>query len=379
MALEMFCGPSLLYLGFSIIQIIIDIYKGLYNTTFIKFIVMILFTVFLNILCKTGLTVVSWLIVFIPFISMTVITTLLLFVFGLDPSQGNLNYQIMNYNTNFSSTVTGQWTVVYPNGNYEEITVTEGIFVMLGQPFQLLNTNPISFRWADGTVHIVDNINSDGLITWSSNDPNTEYSNIIWIPVYMQNQMSNNMSGSIDPCPPNVTPDQYRKYYGGFCMTGTQLNNFTSNSSGSFRVLYYDGFTEIITLNNGSFISQGVTYKLLDTDPITILWPDGTIQTLDTIGNNFIRWKTNSSEEKYSIIIWEPINGDFVNNNGISNLASNPTSSFLPNMSSISNNFNTSALSACISSCNNTCNNNPNKDSSIDCSSYCGNECNKLF
>ena len=41
----MFCGPALLYLGFSLIQIVIDLYKGLYNTTFIKFIVMILFTI----------------------------------------------------------------------------------------------------------------------------------------------------------------------------------------------------------------------------------------------------------------------------------------------------------------------------------------------
>lgn len=310
MALEMFCGPSLLYLGFSIIQIIIDIYKGLYNTTFIKFIVMILFTVFLNILCKSGLTVVSWLIVFIPFISMTVITSLLLFVFGLDPAQGNLNFQIMNFDSNFSATSTGIWKVVFPDGTFEIVTVTNGQFSMLGQTYILQNTNPVSFRWSDGTVHTVQSISSSGTITWISSDQNSQYSTIIWIPMNSMNNISNgNIADNIDPCPPNVSPEQFSRYFGGFCMTGTQLNQLQANSSGTFRVLYFDGTTEIITLNNGSYISQGVTYTLLATDPLTIQWPDGTVQTLETTDSNFIRWTTNSTNSKFSFIIWEPING----------------------------------------------------------------------
>ena len=92
MVLENICGPALLYLGFSIIQIVIDLYKGLYNTTFIKFVVMVIFTLFLNILCSSGLTTISWFIVFIPFITMTIISTILLFTFGLSPSKGKINY-----------------------------------------------------------------------------------------------------------------------------------------------------------------------------------------------------------------------------------------------------------------------------------------------
>ena len=44
----------------------------------------------LNYLCSSGLGILSWIIVFIPFILMTVIVTMLLFVFNLDPKTGNL-------------------------------------------------------------------------------------------------------------------------------------------------------------------------------------------------------------------------------------------------------------------------------------------------
>ena len=55
---------------------------------------MILFTIILNIFCKHGLGIISWFIVFVPFIFMTVITTVLLFVFGLNPKKGKYNYSI---------------------------------------------------------------------------------------------------------------------------------------------------------------------------------------------------------------------------------------------------------------------------------------------
>ena len=67
-------------------QVVVDTIKGLYNVAILKFTMMILFTLLLNILCERGLSVISWIIVFIPFVLMSVITSILLFVFGLDPS-----------------------------------------------------------------------------------------------------------------------------------------------------------------------------------------------------------------------------------------------------------------------------------------------------
>jgi len=92
------CAPAIIYLIFSITQILIDTFKGLYNTALIKFIIMIMITLLLNILCQSGLGVISWIIVFIPFILMTVIVTMLLYIFGLNASTGTLNYTCQNNN-----------------------------------------------------------------------------------------------------------------------------------------------------------------------------------------------------------------------------------------------------------------------------------------
>ena len=75
------CAPAIIYLIFSITQILIDTYNGMYNTAIMKTIVTIMVTLLLNILCEKGFSVVSWIIVFIPFILMTVIVSMLLYIF----------------------------------------------------------------------------------------------------------------------------------------------------------------------------------------------------------------------------------------------------------------------------------------------------------
>ena len=63
----------------------------MYNTAFFKLVISLLFILLLNSLCQNGLGIVSWIIVFIPFIMMTVIVSVLLVIFGLDPASGKLN------------------------------------------------------------------------------------------------------------------------------------------------------------------------------------------------------------------------------------------------------------------------------------------------
>jgi predicted membrane protein len=87
------CAPTLIYIAFSLTQIVIDIFKGFYNTAFFKFIVMIIISILLNALCSSGMTIISWFIVFIPFIFMSVIVAILLYVFGLDMATGTLNFK----------------------------------------------------------------------------------------------------------------------------------------------------------------------------------------------------------------------------------------------------------------------------------------------
>lgn len=87
------CAPAFIYLIFSITQILIDTFKGLHNTAFMKIIVATMVTLLLNILCKQGLSVVSWIIVFIPFILMTIIVSILLYAFGLDAATGKIRHK----------------------------------------------------------------------------------------------------------------------------------------------------------------------------------------------------------------------------------------------------------------------------------------------
>tara|TARA_B110000008_G_C16771035_1_gene484615 strand:+ start:25 stop:444 length:420 start_codon:yes stop_codon:yes gene_type:complete len=120
--IDKLCPPAILYLGFSLTQIIIDTFKGFYNTAFFKSIVMVIFTLLLNILCKKGLSIVSWIIVFIPFILMTYITAVLMFVFGLSPTDNNIDYNIINPNESSDVVVVKKpnKTVVVTDTNNDE-------------------------------------------------------------------------------------------------------------------------------------------------------------------------------------------------------------------------------------------------------------------
>jgi len=84
------CAPALIYIVFSITQITMDSLKGLYNVAMVKLFISILFTILLNHLCQRGLGIISWIIVFIPFMLMSLITAILLTMFGLDPQTGKL-------------------------------------------------------------------------------------------------------------------------------------------------------------------------------------------------------------------------------------------------------------------------------------------------
>ena len=90
------CSPALVYVAFSITQIIIDFFKGHPNVALMKIIVTAIFTLMLEFLCRQGLTWMSWVIVFIPFIFLSVIVGILLFVFGYDPETGNINVECSN-------------------------------------------------------------------------------------------------------------------------------------------------------------------------------------------------------------------------------------------------------------------------------------------
>lgn len=85
------CAPAIIYVAFSLTQIIIDFFKGHINVGFMKIIVTIIFTFMLEFLCRQGLSFMSWIIVFIPFIFMSIIVGVLLVLFGYDPETGKIH------------------------------------------------------------------------------------------------------------------------------------------------------------------------------------------------------------------------------------------------------------------------------------------------
>jgi len=88
--LEKICSPALLYLAFSMVQITIDLFQGQYETSLLKFIIMFIFTTILNILCLNGYTKLVWFIVIIPIILLTYISSVLFYVFGVNPEKNNV-------------------------------------------------------------------------------------------------------------------------------------------------------------------------------------------------------------------------------------------------------------------------------------------------
>lgn len=92
------CAPSIVYLMFSITQILIDFYNQTYNNIIPKIMVTIMVSLLLNILCERNLNFIAWMIVFIPFFLMTVLVGIIIYIFGIDSVTGNSNYKCDNLN-----------------------------------------------------------------------------------------------------------------------------------------------------------------------------------------------------------------------------------------------------------------------------------------
>jgi hypothetical protein len=80
--------PALIFLIFSVTHVIVDMYKENYDKALYEFFISAIFTLLLNLLCRQGLGIVSWLIVSIPFLLMTTIAGILVYSLKVDPSTG---------------------------------------------------------------------------------------------------------------------------------------------------------------------------------------------------------------------------------------------------------------------------------------------------
>lgn len=81
-----FCAPMIIYALFSLIQIIIDLLGGLYNSAGIKTVISSFVSASLYVLCQKGFLVTSWVIVLVPFLFMAFTTSVLLYQLNLNDS-----------------------------------------------------------------------------------------------------------------------------------------------------------------------------------------------------------------------------------------------------------------------------------------------------
>ena len=113
------CAPALIYLCFSIIQIVLDMFKELYQDALFKLVTLIIITLLLNILCEQNLIVIAWIIVFVPFILMTEMIIMLAYIFGVNVYNGSIDYKNEEEDTTTSSidSITYVYGPVPPQGS----------------------------------------------------------------------------------------------------------------------------------------------------------------------------------------------------------------------------------------------------------------------
>jgi len=85
MLLNYLCPPALIYVVFFLIQIIVELGNNNYKQALIQTIICIIFTCILQIFCNANLSIISWILVFIPIIMYTYMVLLILMVFRLNP------------------------------------------------------------------------------------------------------------------------------------------------------------------------------------------------------------------------------------------------------------------------------------------------------
>jgi predicted membrane protein len=76
------CNPALLYVIFASVQIIFDLFNQMWMLAITKSFVAIIFTFVLNMLCVNGMSMISWILVIIPFLFTLLLVEILIFILG---------------------------------------------------------------------------------------------------------------------------------------------------------------------------------------------------------------------------------------------------------------------------------------------------------
>lgn len=86
MIVDSFCPPAIVYLVFTLVHVLMALFDAEFKGALLQSIVGILIILLLQLLCMNGLSIISWIIAFLPLIFYTYMMILLYYVFGLTPS-----------------------------------------------------------------------------------------------------------------------------------------------------------------------------------------------------------------------------------------------------------------------------------------------------
>ena len=85
MILNYLCPPALLYVVFFMINVVIEISEKKYKVALTQTIICVIFTCILQIFCNANMSIISWLLVFVPIILYTYMVIIIYLVFRMNP------------------------------------------------------------------------------------------------------------------------------------------------------------------------------------------------------------------------------------------------------------------------------------------------------
>ena len=82
MFVSSFCSPAIVYFVFSTVHVLMSLFDGDKKGAFLQSLMGLLLTLLLQFLCMNGLSILSWIIAFLPLIFYTYMVILLYSIFG---------------------------------------------------------------------------------------------------------------------------------------------------------------------------------------------------------------------------------------------------------------------------------------------------------
>lgn len=94
MYIEKLCTPAIIFVMIMMLHLVFELYDKNYAMALAKFVSSIIFISFLQLLCVSGMEIISWIIVFLPLMIYTYTTFVIYLVFGNNPTTAIKQFEV---------------------------------------------------------------------------------------------------------------------------------------------------------------------------------------------------------------------------------------------------------------------------------------------